>query len=161
MIDPAVTVHEAGHAVVARVCGLGVARASAGRDPCVTTVLPNDLSPAKRDVLRFVARTLVDLAGAAAEARAFGMIAVDAVRSDEQNAHWRALQFLRLARGIGDRPLTAEERATCERLVARFRPTAAKLVEQNWPSIEAVAAALAEGRTLNGDEVDGLMAGTT
>jgi hypothetical protein len=82
MIDPVVAAHEAGHAVVARVCGLGVARASAGRDPCVTTVLPNDLSPAKRDVLRVAARMLVDLAGAAAEIKAFGVVGVGAARSD-------------------------------------------------------------------------------
>jgi hypothetical protein len=42
-------------------------------------------------------------------------------------------------------------------LVERLRPKAAALVEENWPAIERVAAALADGQILTGSEVDALM----
>jgi hypothetical protein len=35
------------------------------------------------------------------------------------------------------------------------------LVEKNWPAIQRVAAALAEGRALTGDEVSALIAAAT
>ena len=159
MID-AVAFHEAGHAVIALAVGLGVERASADpADPGVTTTVPADLPPGKRSVLKFVARIFVDLAGAAAEERAFGTADDEAQRPDEENALRRAAQLLRLARDIGDRRLDVDERATCERLVAAFRPTAAKLVAENWPAIEAVAAALAVADgPLSGDAIDALIA---
>lgn len=153
----AVVVHEAGHAVVALRCGLEVARASAAAtDPGVSTILPSGVRPGHHAVLRFAGRLIVDLSGATAEARAFGVVDVEAARPDEWNAHWRAAQLLRLARGIGDRPLDAEERAVCESLVAIFRRTAEKLVAENWPAIEVVADALAD-RPLSGAEIEALI----
>ena len=156
----AIAVHEAAHAVIARLCDLDVARASAdAADPGVTTVVPADLPPGKRDVVRYACRLLVDLAGAAAEERAFGEADLAACRADLDNARRRAARLLTYGRSLELRELDAKERAVCEKLVAIFRKAAERLVAENWPAIEAVAGALAEGRVLTGDEIEALLAG--
>jgi hypothetical protein len=93
---------------------------------------------------------LVDLSGQLAEYRATGQFDGNAWRADERNALRRALQF-----GLW----TSARLDEAEELVERWRPKAAALVEENWPAIERVAAALAAGAVLDQAGVDALMVG--
>ena len=156
--DAATAAHESGHATIARAIGLDVRRASASSDdPGVITRWRVGIPPAEyaSTVKKLL---LVDLSGPLAECRATGRSELGAARTDRRNAISRALRLVLDEHGLADAQLTDALRSEAAELVERLRPKAAALVEENWPAIERVAAALADGRTLTGDEVDALMA---
>ncbi len=141
--------HESGHAVAARQLGLQVVRASAapGRTGVRTRheigVPPAQLAATMQKLL------LVDLSGPLAEEHFAGVSDELACAKDEANALRRALRL-----GLW----TSARLDEAEELVEHSRPKAAHLVQQAWPAIERVAAALADGHVLTGDQVDALMA---
>jgi hypothetical protein len=156
MLRNKTAVHEAGHAVIGaliRGVGVRVVAAIAGeRAPHVSTLHRRSGTPV--DAMAAEAGfALVALAGPAAEFRCAREPArIDeanaAARQDEANAEAAVLRMLR--HGGLDRILAAD-------LVEVLRGQAAELVEQAWPLIERVAAALAEGGPLTGAEVDALI----
>jgi hypothetical protein len=150
--------HEAGHATIARVLGLGVRRASASADdPHVMTRRVGVASTQFAETVKKL--LLVDLAGPLAERRAAGRSDDLACRADEQNALSRALWLVRDEHGLDDdEELGSDHRAEAEALVAALRPRAAALVEEHWAQIWRVAAALAAGAVLHQASIDALMA---
>jgi hypothetical protein len=138
-------------AVVALAVGLRVARVSTGINPKCVSLHPRGDSLARRAAV-LGALAIVDLAGPLAEFHFTGESAGDAWQSDESNALGRALAYLRL-RDPDEEPDGAEAAA----LVDRLRPEAKRLVDANWPAIQAVASVLA-GRPLTGDAIDALIA---
>jgi hypothetical protein len=145
-VDPATALHEAGHAVIARLLDLEVTKASAGTDAGVRTRWQMTEGNLER-------ATLVDLAGAFSELHALR----ERWRSDERNALSRALRIVLLRRGLRDEQLTDEMRAEAAELVEQLRTEAEKLVADNWPAIGRVAFALAD-HPLTQREVDALIA---
>ncbi len=111
--------------MIARRLGLGIAAVTTVDPPGVTTKVPRATANLP-ETLR--ARLITDLAGV--------------VRHDEHNALSRALEI------VGGDPAAAAA------LVDTMRPKAAALIEQHWPAIERVAAALEGGTVLTESDVD-------
>jgi hypothetical protein len=146
--------HEAGHAVAARILGVGVVSAVAGDDPRVKTRL-RPATTASDDMAQNQLLILVDLAGAASE---FALRLREVWQADEEHALRRALGVCILRRGLGrDAKVTAEIREEAAELVEELRAKAQQLVESNQAGILRVAEALGNGATLDGDQVDQLM----
>lgn len=127
-----VALHEAGHAVIARLCGLGVVSAAASDDPGVRTRYRSATTEAEdMEINRRVA--LVDLAGMAAE----WMCLRDAWKSDEESARRRCLGIVVLRRGLArDAEVTAEMREEAVELVEELRERAAEMCDQAAPPSE-------------------------
>jgi hypothetical protein len=145
-VDPAVALHEAGHAVVARLLDLEVTKVSAGADAGVRTRWQVTEGSLQRVIL-------VDLAGQLAELHGLR----ERWQTDERNALSRALRIVLLRRGLRDEQLTDEMRAEAAELVEQLRAEAETLVTVNWPAIGRVAFALAD-HPLTQAEVDALLA---
>jgi hypothetical protein len=145
-VDPATALHEAGHAVVARLLDLEVTRVSAGTDAGVRTRY-------RMTEINLQKVVLVDLAGQLAELRCLR----ERWETDERNALSRALRIVLLRRGLRDDQLTDELRAEAAELVERLRAEAETLVGDNWAAIGRVAFALAD-HPLTQAEVDALRA---
>jgi hypothetical protein len=144
--DPAIALHEAGHAVVARLLDLEVTRVAAGTDAGVRTRYQMTEGSLQKAIV-------VDLAGALSELHALR----EQWRSDERNALSRALRIVLLRRGLRDEQLTDEMRAEAAELVEQLRAEAETLVGDNWAAIGRVAFALAD-HPLTQREVDALLA---
>jgi ATP-dependent Zn protease len=178
--------HEAGHAVVARVLGVGVIYAaifstSPGNEGNVRTITaswkaPDDDLPAK---LAALGKDLaVALGGPLAEHRHRPV-----KRSAREPSRWgsdmtRAINFaimsvllndgtispahpgLRGRRDEGEAPVERNEAQNVEaaRLLERSLKETGALVAQHWSAIERVANALLSGRMLDQDELDALIA---
>src|ERR1700722_1574280 len=151
-----IALHEAAHAVVAS--GLS------GRTLRLVGAIAHDKAgvftrhgltgTAAEDMATHEKLALIDLSGAAAELRQLR----EAWKSDERNAMGRALSIVLLRRGLArDAVVTDEMKAEATALVGRLRVRAEQIVATNWPAIQRVAAALADGRTLNASEVDALL----
>jgi hypothetical protein len=144
--DPAIALHEAGHAVVARLLDLEVTRVAAGTDAGVRT----RFQVTEGNLQKLI---LVDLAGQLAELHDLR----ERWQEDERNALSRALRIVLLRRGLRDEELTDELRAEAAAMVAQLRAEAAKMVGDNWAAISRVAFALAD-HPLTQREVDALLA---
>jgi ATP-dependent Zn protease len=146
--------HEAGHAVIARLCGLGVVSAAAGADPGVRTRYRSATTEAE-DMEINERLALVDLAGMAAE----WMRLRDAWKSDEESARRRCLGIVVLRRGLArNAEVTAEMRKEASALVEELRERVSEMLEQAAPAmIRRVAGALEGGRTLTQADIDELM----
>jgi hypothetical protein len=144
--DPAIALHEAGHAVVARLLDLEVTKVAAGMDAGVRTRYQLTEGNLEKAII-------VDLAGQLAELHGLQ----ERWQTDERNALSRALRIVLLRRGLRDDQLTDELRADAETLVAQLRAEAETLVGDNWAAIGRVAFALAD-HPLTQREVDALLA---
>jgi hypothetical protein len=143
--DPAISLHEAGHAVVARLVDLEVTKAMAGKDAGVRTrwrMTEIDLQKA----------ILVDLAGQLAALHGLR----ERWQTDERNALSRALRVVLMHHGLRDEQLTDELRGEAAELVEQLRAEATTLVADNWAAIGRVAFALAD-HPLTQAEVDALL----
>jgi hypothetical protein len=145
-VDPATALHEASHAVCARLLGLEVTKASAGADAGVRTRWQMTEGSLQKAIL-------VDLAGQLAELHSLR----ERWRSDERNALSRALRIVLLRRGLRDEQLTDELHAEAQELVEQLRAEAETLVGDNWAAISRVAGALADHPLIQA-EVDALLA---
>jgi hypothetical protein len=133
--------HEARHVVAAKKLGLVVERACAADGDARTnySCWPRDLEKA----------VTVALAGP---------VGGDPDPDDEASAYQRAEHFTRLHHGIAlDAAPSAALRTEAAAIVERSRRTAARLVAENADAIRRVAAALADGRVLDGNAVDKLI----
>ena len=103
--------------------------------------------------------SVVDIAAGPAEQRVCaGAISHDVTGADEENAMRRCLGILVLKRrAAADAALDDETWTSAEELVARTREKAVRIIEENWPAVERVAAALAAGEMLNEADIDRLM----
>ena len=109
-----VALHEAGHAVVARLVGIQVVRAAAGDDAGVRTRY-KPATTAAEDMSINERLVLIDLAGAAAEWMRLRQVWA----TDERNAMGRALGIVILRRGLArDAEVTADMRAEAAELLA-------------------------------------------
>jgi hypothetical protein len=148
-----VALHEAGHAVVARLGGIQVVSAAAGDDAGVRTRY-RPATTATEDMSINERLVLIDLAGAAAE----WLRLREVWATDEQSALRRSLAIVILRRGLSrDVEVTSEMREEAAELVERLRVQVADLVEKNRPLIVRVYGALAGGRTLTQADIDELM----
>jgi hypothetical protein len=149
----ATAIHEAGHAVIARLADLHLVRVSAGEQPGVRTRFQLGSGAEAEATLQKL--ILVDLAGQTAECHA---LRGDAWRADEENAAARIVEVTRLRYGLEQHAeLTDAQHVEAAGLLKILRETAAALVAANFPSIERVAAALAGGETLDQADVDALL----
>jgi hypothetical protein len=144
--DPAIALHEAGHAVVARLLDLEVTRISAGVDAGVRTRWQMTEGSLQKAIV-------VDLAGQLAELHGLR----ERWQTDDRNALSRALRVLLLRRGLRDEQLTDELGGEAAELVAQLRAEAETLVGDDWAAIGRVAFALAD-HPLTQREVDALLA---
>ena len=150
--------HEAGHAVVARLCDVAVIRAEAGETSRVSTHFR--LGPSAEEAAATLEKlALIDLAGQAAECR---WLRGAAWAGDEGNAIARVLRVVCLRRGLpADAELDDNVQAEAAELLENLYSAAAQLVEVRWPSIERVAQALDGGRTLDQAAIDALIGART
>ncbi len=151
----ATSYHESGHAVVARVLGLGVRRACASEDDHGVVTRWRRADRLARDIMR--KSCLVALAGPAAEAVAIGHVEDGAARADEANATSYALRLILDEHELHDAELNDGHRAQARWLIAFLRPRAAAFVQKNWPAISRVAERLADGEVLDQVTIDTLM----
>jgi hypothetical protein len=171
-----VTCRCAGHAVIARVLGLGVPYAALfGIDPNsnagVTTTSASwraRSDDVAAQVTGFEKDAKVALAGAQAQQRyrPLGRGRIDRARRNEWSSDFsNALSCVAHAVVLrhGDEPvrrtnLDDAHRSEAETLFGRLLEETADLVEQNWPAIERVATALLSNRMLTQDDLDALIA---
>jgi ATP-dependent Zn protease len=152
-----IAAHEAGHAVVSRLLGVSVVRASAADDPSVRTKVRYLRSSTADYAKALQALIIIDLAGALAETQVGKAADEGASQTDERTAFSRMLRIVLDENNLEDDELDDGLRREARARVERLRRRAAALVEQNMPAIERVAAALGEGRELTGDEIDALV----
>lgn len=158
MISEAVArcLHEAGHAIAARVQNLGVVHAVAAENSCevLTRWRRPTTTAAAIDTLEVLAIT--DLAGPAAEQFYLDEKRRDAEwGADERNASSRARAIVRLRNGMAE---DAEPKGTAvDAVLEDLRARADELVRSSPGAISRVAAALAAG-PLAQDQIDALIA---
>ena len=144
-----VRIHEAAHAVVARILGAEILRAAAGKDAVVTTRHRRG-STAAEEAASAAKSALISLAGPAAERRWAGAI-------DARNAADHALRIVQLRRGLdGGAEVTAEVRREVAAVLEKLRRQAESLVSEAGPLIDRVAAAFADG-PLSQAQIDALL----
>jgi hypothetical protein len=137
-------VHEACHAVTARLLGLRVARATVDeQDPHVTTLHRNDLTALE-------ALAVIDLAGTIMEDRP-GPCAID-----EAHAIARCERIVRLRHEFGESWDGFRDEAAA--LLEDLRGRALRLVADHLAQIGAVATALAREGQLDQAAIDALIA---
>ena len=150
-------VHEAGHAVIARVLGLTcrlvtiVPDEEKGTLGCAHVESPDDawwrwidLGKERDQFVAYRARMIVNLAGEEAEREMLGAIS-DGYDSDYESTTACAMEMSDVAFDPD------------QRMMRRLRRQTVRLVRKHCDKIERVAAALVEQRTLSGDEIDALV----
>jgi hypothetical protein len=148
----AIATHESAHAVVAAAVGLKIAHISIDpADPHVKTRYRIERSPVEQIVV-LTHLALTDLAGAVVENEVEPRIA------DERNALERCIEIVALRHGVEKGKHTASMHAEAYDLRQRLRSQARALVDANLRAIERLAAALADGKVLDQDAVDALVA---
>lgn len=134
--NDATAIHEAGHAVAARILGFEVVRAAAGEGKGAVTATYRRGVSVSEQLAQEIKASLVALAGVMAEQKW-------AVGTDEANAEAAALRITRLRHGGAE--TTDAMRLEASELLERLRGQAELLVQESWPLIMRVAAALAHG----------------
>jgi hypothetical protein len=141
--DHATALHESCHAVIARILGLSVTRATA--DPAN----PHVHTPICADELVLERAIVVDLAAGVLDSSAA------ACATDENIAAARCRKVVAMRHRLAmDNDLAVRVHAA---ILARLRRYAVALVHKHRPAIDRVAAKLAEGETLNQAEIDALI----
>jgi ATP-dependent Zn protease len=174
--------HEAGHAVIARVLGVDIPCVSIvrmGTDAAGTAgaLTWSAAWTGRKDPATMLAGVETDakitFAGPNAELKYLPDTNIKLAqrkqwRSDMERARSAALKIVLLRadpkqqfefEGRRTVEITSEQDAEVERLVNQFNDQARLLVEQHWPAIGRVAAALLDRRIVYGDKIDALIAG--
>jgi hypothetical protein len=166
----AIAYHEAGHAVIARVLGIGVTHvALTDGNPGLRT-LWGDYYEAHSVPARIAAlerHAKVSFAGQIAQVRQRAHTDAEVRRqgkgwsTDWRNADNYTAMAVSLKKGIEPVPGTAFDSAIAAEadvLENRLLAETMILVEQNWPGIERVAKGLLRRSFLTGDDIDALIA---
>jgi ATP-dependent Zn protease len=156
-VESAAAHHEAGHAIAALVQGGRVTRAVCVADESVVRTRFRVGRTPQQEAEMLWQQAITDLAGPLAEMRRLRAVAW---ASDEQNAVRRVRDIVTLKNGLDeDAPLTPALRAEVDRLLDEAHIRARQLVRQHWSEIERVAAVLAHGEPLTGEDIDALLLG--
>jgi hypothetical protein len=148
--------HEAGHCIAALVQGGIVKRAICAPDESMVTTRFRIGRTPEQEADRLWERAITDLAGPAAEVR---RLRETAWATDEANAMKRVKDIVTLRAGLDeDAPLTPELRRQVDRLLDEAHIRAREIVARYWDEIDTVAARLARGEALTGEDIfDALM----
>jgi ATP-dependent Zn protease len=150
-----VAIHEAAHAVVAVFLGGRIVRAIATADENVVRTRFRVGRTPQQEAQILWRQAVVDLAGPAAELR---RLRAGAWAVDEANAAKRVRDIVTLKAGLDeDASLTPVLRAEVDRLLEEAHVRASELVARYSNEIERVAAVLARGEPLTGEDIYALM----
>ncbi len=166
--------HEAGHAVIARVLGLGIAHVTIfSTDPAnlaiALTQSATYLTSRDADHAAHMAAlekdAIVCLAGPNAQMRHRRPKNQDDWEDDRRNASSLAAEAVMLSRGMpvpekgAKFSLPKDLGPEVNQLFEQFRDKSKVLVDEHWPAIVRVAEALLDHHILNETDIDDLIAG--